>query len=251
MSFQIYPALDIRDGRVVRLKQGDYAQETRYAHDPVVTAESYAAEGAQWLHLVDLDAARDGAYSIGVLLAQLKAQTTLKLQSGGGIRDEKGVENLLQAGADRVVVGSMAVHEPERVMAWLRRFGEDRITIALDTRAVDGNWILPTHGWTRAGGASLEPLLQRYADAGMRHLLCTDIGRDGMLSGPNIPLYERLTALVPGVQLQASGGASDVGDVVAARDAGCAGIVLGKALLEARFTLADALARVAEVPTSC
>lgn len=242
MSFQLYPAIDVRDGRVVRLKQGDYAQETRYADDPLTVATRYASAGAAWLHLVDLDAAREGTYSIGPLLSLLKAQTSLKIQSGGGVRDESGVERLLAAGADRVVIGSLAVDQPERVIGWLRRFGEDRITVALDTRQVDGVWVLPTHGWTQAGASRLEPLLQRYAAAGLRHLLCTDIGRDGMLSGPNVALYSRLAALVPGVQLQASGGASVLGDISAARDAGCAGIVLGKALLEGCFSIEDAQA---------
>ncbi len=119
MSTLLYPAIDVRDGRVVRLQQGDYARETRYADDPFELASRYAAHGATWLHLVDLDAARDGGYAQLDLLARIKAATSLKVQTGGGIRDEAGVDALFAAGVDRVVVGSLAIREPERVMNWL------------------------------------------------------------------------------------------------------------------------------------
>ena len=253
MSFIVYPAIDVRDGRVVRLRQGDYAQETRYPPDPLALAKRYADAGAQWLHLVDLDAARSGGYALagsgtrdpGVgasLLASIKSTTSLRVQSGGGVRCEDDVEAILGAGADRVVVGSLAVREPDRVIGWLRRFGVERITIALDTRqSSDGRWLLPSHGWTEASETDLAPLLAKYAGHGLRHALCTDIARDGMLSGPNLDLYRSLRKIAPGLALQASGGVRDVGDVIAARAAGCAGVVLGKALLDGRMELAAAL----------
>ena len=242
-GFELYPAIDVRDGRVVRLRQGDYAQETRYAADPVALAADYERAGARWLHLVDLDAARDGGWTLAPLLERLRADTGLRIQSGGGIRGEADVERLLRAGVERVVIGSLAVKQPDVVSAWLARYGVERITVALDTRAdARGRWTLPTAGWTQGTGARLEHVLGLYRDAGLRHLLCTDIGRDGMLTGPNLELYRRLAALAPEVALQASGGARELGDVTAAREAGCAGIVLGKALLEGRFTLADAVA---------
>ena len=130
-----------------------------------------------------------------------------------------------------------------RVLAWLQEFGGERITVALDTRQdADGIWQLPVHGWTENAGVSLDALLPRYVDAGLRHLLCTDIARDGMLSGPNLDLYAHLRALAPDVAIQASGGVRDAADVRAAREAGCAGAVLGRALLEGRLSLDDALA---------
>lgn len=247
-GFTVYPAIDVREGRVVRLMQGDYAQETRYAHDPLDVAARYAAEGAAWLHLVDLDAARDGGYSIGALLARIKRDTALKVQTGGGVRSEDDLQRLFDAGADRVVVGSLAVREPSTVAGWLERHGSERITVALDTREVDGEWRLPTAGWTRNDGTSLQFLLSLYLGTGLRHLLCTDIGRDGMLAGPNIALYREILAHAPRVALQASGGVRDVADIEAAREAGCAGVVLGKALLEGRFALKDALGRAEAAP---
>lgn len=242
-DFTVYPAIDVRDGRVVRLRQGDYAQETRYADDPIVVAERYAAAGAAWLHLVDLDAARDGGYSIRDLLGRIKRDTSLRVQTGGGVRSEDDLLRLFDAGADRVVVGSLAVREPSTVAGWIERHGSDRITVALDTREVDGEWRLPTAGWTHNDGTSLPFLLSLYLGTGLRHLLCTDIGRDGMLAGPNIALYREILTHAPRVSLQASGGIRDVADIRAARAAGCAGAVLGKALLDGRFELADALGR--------
>lgn len=242
MSFIVYPAIDVRDGMVVRLKQGDYAQQTTYESTPLALAQRYASEGAQWLHLVDLDAARDGGYTLAPLLAGIAATTQLKVQTGGGIRSRDDVQRVLDAGAARVVIGSLAVREPELVAGWIDVFGAQRITIALDARFIDGEWRLPLHGWTELSERRLDELAARYADVGLVHLLCTDIGRDGMLMGPNIDLYQHLAERVPGVAMQASGGIRDVADVTAARIAGCGGAVLGKALLEQRFELQDALA---------
>lgn len=246
-DFTAYPAIDVRDGRVVRLRQGDYAQETRYGDDPCALAETYAQVGATWLHLVDLDAARAGGYTLVPLLARIKSLTALRVQTGGGVRSAADVEALLDAGADRVVVGSLAVCAPDMVSDWIARYGSDRIVVALDTRAdAEGRWRLPVHGWTELdadqSGSDLEAALACYVAAGMRHLLCTDIARDGMLSGPNLDLYRKLYAFAPGIAIQASGGVRDLADVRAACAAGCAGVVLGRALLEGRLDLVEALA---------
>lgn len=240
---QLYPAIDVRAGRVVRLHQGDYARETRYEASPLQQACDYATQGARWLHLVDLDAARAGGYTLRPVLAELKASTALQVQTGGGVRSESDVESLLAAGADRVVVGSLAVREPQRVAGWLREFGTERITIALDTkRDGAGRWMLPVQGWTQDSQIELATLLDRYVEAGLQHLLCTDIDRDGTLTGPNLTLYSQLQALAPGLQVQASGGVSSLDDVRAVRSAGLSGLVLGKALLEGHFNVAEALA---------
>ncbi|MGE8247237.1 MAG: 1-(5-phosphoribosyl)-5-[(5-phosphoribosylamino)methylideneamino]imidazole-4-carboxamide isomerase [Stenotrophomonas maltophilia] len=243
MSFIVYPALDIREGRVVRLLQGDYAQQTTYGDDPLPRAQAFAAAGAGWMHLVDLDAARAGGYTLAPLLSSIAAQTGLQVQTGGGVRSRDDVARILDAGATRVVVGSVSVREPDTVIGWLREFGPERLTIALDARqAEDGRWLLPVHGWTETAEDTLDVLAQRYAEAGMRHLLCTDIARDGMLSGPNIALYQHLARLLPGVAVQASGGVRDADDVAQAKAVGCGGAILGKALLEGRMTLEGALA---------
>ncbi|KRG40693.1 1-(5-phosphoribosyl)-5-[(5-phosphoribosylamino)methylideneamino] imidazole-4-carboxamide isomerase [Stenotrophomonas panacihumi] len=242
MSFTVYPALDIRGGRVVRLLQGDYARETTYGDDPLPRAQAFLAAGARWMHLVDLDAARAGGYTLAPLLRAI-ADTGLQVQTGGGIRAREDLERLFEAGAARVVIGSLAVRESDKVIEWLRAFGPERITVALDTRQdAQGRWRLPVQGWTDTAGEELDVLARRYADAGLRHLLCTDIARDGMLSGPNMDLYAQLREWVPQLQVQVSGGVRDLGDVTAARAAGCAGVVLGKALLEGRLALREALA---------
>lgn len=242
MAFTLYPAIDVREGRVVRLRQGDYAAETRYAEAPLALAQRYADEGAEWLHLVDLDAAKAGGWTLHTLVAAIRRETPLKVQTGGGVREEADLEAILAAGASRVVVGSLAVRQPNRVLGWLERFGSDRITIALDTRAdADGVFRLPVHGWTEASGLALFALLQRYADAGLRHLLCTDIARDGMLAGLNLDLYREIATRFPDVAVQASGGVATLDDVRGAQAAGAGGAILGKALLEGRFTLPQAL----------
>ncbi len=242
MSWTLYPAIDVRAGRVVRLAQGDYARETVHGDDPLSFAEAFRAAGAQWLHLVDLDAARDGAYGLHALLANIVARTGLKVQTGGGIRGDSDIRALFSAGASRVVIGTLAVREPARVIDWLAEFGVERIVVALDVRFDDGDWRLPVRGWTEASSARMEDLLSRYRDAGLRHLLCTDIARDGMLSGFNLELYAGLRARFPELELQASGGVADLAQIARARAGGLSGAVLGRALLEGRFGLSEALA---------
>ena len=242
--FQLYPAIDVRDGRVVRLHQGDYERETRYAPSPIELASQYAQSGADWLHLVDLDAAREGGYMLRSLVREVVAITGLNVQTGGGVRSEDDVALILDAGAQRVGVGSPPVRVTDRVLGWVARLGPDRITVALDARQdQSGAWRLPTAGWTQDSAVELEWLVQRFADGGLRHLLCTDIARDGMLAGPNLALYRHLAKRAPGLSVQASGGVRDIGDIEGSRDAGCAGAVLGKALIEGRFALGDALRR--------
>jgi phosphoribosylformimino-5-aminoimidazole carboxamide ribotide isomerase len=243
MTFTVYPAIDVRGGRVVRLRQGDYAQETRYDDAPLHWLQRYAAQGASWVHLVDLDAAREGGYTLASLLRDVKRTTALRVQTGGGVRSVDDVQRLFDAGADRVVVGSLAVDDPDQVASWLTRFGGERLTLALDGRCNPaGEWVPCAQGWTRDGTQSMESLVRFHAGHGLRHLLSTDIASDGMLSGPNVSLYEHLVRWAPDVDVQASGGAQAVGDIDRVRDIGCSGIVLGKSLLEGRIDLAQALA---------
>jgi phosphoribosylformimino-5-aminoimidazole carboxamide ribotide isomerase len=204
--------------------------------------QRYARDGASWLHLVDLDAARAGGYTLAPLLEQIGARTALKVQTGGGVRSEKDVEALLAAGAERVVVGTLAVSEPERVARWLRTFGPDRITAALDARQDEhGEWRLPLKGWTETSSRTLDDLLAFYRDEGLRHALCTDIARDGELSGFNVDLYRSIAGRFRGLSIQASGGVRDLEDIRAAKQAGASVAILGRALLERRFELKDAL----------
>jgi len=154
MSFVVYPAIDVRGGRVVRLRQGDYAQETRYGNDPLTLAMHYADAGSRWMHLVDLDAARDGGYTLSPLLCEIAKDGRLAVQTGGGVRSAGDVQALFDAGAERVVVGSVAIRDPDSVCIWLQRFGTERLVLALDARRDDGGtWRLPLRGWTQPSGA--------------------------------------------------------------------------------------------------
>jgi phosphoribosylformimino-5-aminoimidazole carboxamide ribotide isomerase len=241
--FIVIPALDVRNARVVRLSQGDYTRETVYVDSPLTIAKRYADDGAQWLHLVDLDAARLGRYSLRGLLGDLVQSTPLKIQTGGGIRNETDVASLLELGVSRVVVGTQAIRDPARVTGWLREYGCERLTLALDTRRDEGGtWRLPVAGWTEDSPETLDGLLERYSKAGLKHLLCTDIARDGMLSGFNLELYRMLSTRWPQLEIQASGGVRSVADVMAAREAGASAAILGRALLEGHLALAGALA---------
>lgn len=239
--FTVLPAIDLRQGRVVRLYQGDYARQTDYAVKPGALARVYAAAGATWLHVVDLDGARSGSLDNLAVLREL-AEVGLRIQAGGGVRVRTDVTRLLDAGVERVIVGSMAIREPERVMGWLQHFGAERLMLALDTRWRDGAWRLPSSGWTEDEALTLDELAPRYAQAGARHLLCTDIDRDGTMLGPNLGLLAHVHDIAPELAIQVSGGVNSLQDVGAARDSGAAGIVLGRALLEGNFTLAEALA---------
>lgn len=239
-DFTIIPAIDLRDGHVVRLRQGDYAQQTDYPFDAVELARRYASDGARWLHVVDLDGARAGSLA-NLRTIQALAGIGLRVQAGGGVRSRDDVQRLHDVGVERVVVGSVAIRSPDDVIGWLTELGAERLVIALDTRDVDGRWTLPSDGWTATSAATLDDLARRYADAGARHLLCTDIARDGMLAGFNLDLYRHLADTLPTMAVQASGGVRSIDDIAAARAAGAGAVILGRALLEGRFSVAEAL----------
>ena len=236
------PAIDLREGHVVRLRQGDYARESRYAVDAIALADSHAQAGARWLHMVDLDGARTGEFANLRTIEAIARAGRLAVQAGGGVRDEAGLRRLFDAGVARAVVGSIALREPEVVERWITRFGAERIVIALDARCVGGVWKLPSAGWTQDEAATLDDLAPRFAGAGARHLLCTDIARDGMLSGPNLELYAHLRRIAPALSLIASGGIRDIADLQAMRGSGVAAAVLGRSLLDGALDLAEALA---------
>ncbi|KJV26011.1 1-(5-phosphoribosyl)-5-[(5-phosphoribosylamino)methylideneamino]imidazole-4-carboxamide isomerase [Luteibacter yeojuensis] len=245
------PAIDLRDGKVVRLFQGDYEQQTTFAFEPEALARRYASDGATWLHVVDLDGARSGRFENLPTLTAIAASAGLAVQAGGGIRDEAGVRKLLDAGVSRVVVGSIAIREPAAVAAWIGRYGAERIVLALDTRFRDGQWRLPSAGWTADEDRTLGELLPFYEAAGARHLLCTDIDRDGTMAGPNTALYRYVAATSPNLDVQASGGVRSLDDVAGLALQGVAGVILGRSLLQGEFTMADALAVTAKADASC
>jgi phosphoribosylformimino-5-aminoimidazole carboxamide ribotide isomerase len=240
-SFHVIPAIDLRGGQVVRLKQGDYAEQTTYAADPRELARRYAAAGACWLHVVDLDGARAGQLDNLAVIAGI-AGHGMAIQAGGGVREEADLQRLFDAGVQRVVLGSVAIRDPERVAGWLTKYGRERLTLALDTRRIDDRWALPSAGWTEVEARTLDELAPWYAARGAYHLLCTDIDRDGMLAGFNLDLYRHLADSLPQLAVQASGGVRSLDDIRAARTAGAQGVILGRALLEGRFSVEEALA---------
>jgi len=238
---KLYPAIDLLDGRVVRLHKGDFDAVTDYGGDPAAVAAAYLSDGAQYLHVVDLSGARDGERRQSATIQSL-SNTGLRLQVGGGIRTREEVAAILEAGAERVIVGSLAVREPDTVATWVSEFGPDRIVAAFDVRIEAGiTWPLVA-GWTQKGDEPLAALLERYAQSGLRHALVTDVDRDGALSGPNVGLYGELCELWPGIAWQASGGVSCIDDLTALQAIGADGAIVGKALFENRFTLGEALA---------
>jgi phosphoribosylformimino-5-aminoimidazole carboxamide ribotide isomerase len=232
----LYPAMDLMGGKVVRLAQGRFDDTTTYSADPAEALAAFAAAGAAWAHVVDLDGAKAGCPVQHDLIAGLAAVAPLKLQVAGGIRTPDHIARLLGAGAARVVIGSLAVHDPGLVRAFLAEYGADRITLSLDVRMVDGTPLVATAGWTEDSGRSLWQIASLYPDA--RHLLLTDIGRDGMLRGPNFALLEEAAARLPHLAIQASGGVSSLEDLTRLRTAGA---IVGKALWEGRIDLAQAL----------
>jgi phosphoribosylformimino-5-aminoimidazole carboxamide ribotide isomerase len=237
----LYPAIDLLDGRVVRLARGDFDAVTDYESDPADIAARYADAGADWLHVVDLSGARDGTRRQTGVLRKLAA-AGLKLQTGGGVRTHEDVAALLDAGAERVVVGSLAVTSPELVLGWIEHFGAERIAAAFDVQVEAGVAWPTVSGWTKRASENLPALLKRYRRSGLSHALVTDISRDGMLTGPNTELYQTLVTTFPGIAWQASGGVSSLEDLVALKAAGADGAIIGKALYEGRFTLEEAFA---------
>jgi len=238
----LIPALDLIDGKVVRLEKGDFSKQTTFHDDPVAVARQYQSEGAELLHLVDLDGARDPAKRQLELITRITKEAGLKIQTGGGVRTKDDVQQMLDAGVSRVVVGSKAVDEPEDVIGWLEEFGRESITLALDVNIDAGGrrW-LATQGWQKESKTQLDSLLDHFGERRVHHVLCTDISRDGMMKGPNTAMYAMLKQKYPAIRWQASGGVSSLKDLERLKAASCDSAILGKALLTGAFTLKNAI----------
>jgi phosphoribosylformimino-5-aminoimidazole carboxamide ribotide isomerase len=242
-TFQLLPAIDLRGGRVVRLSEGDFARETVYGSDPAEVARGFAAAGARWIHIVDLDGARDGSRRQTEAVARIveAAGDGVACEVAGGLRDLGAVGAVLEAGAARAVVGTAALRDPEFVARLVARFGTERVAVALDVR--DG--LAVGQGWVPgATGVPVEAALAALADAGARTFIVTAIERDGLLGGPNLDLLRRMVELGRG-EIVASAGVSSLADISAVRALGCAGAIVGRALYEGRLDLGAALELVA------
>ncbi|WP_374600571.1 HisA/HisF-related TIM barrel protein [Brevundimonas sp.] len=238
----VYPAIDLRAGVAVRLMHGRFDQVTAYDTNPAARLAGFVASGAQWAHIVDLDGAEAGRAVQHGLIGELAGAIDIRIQSGGGVRSADDVQALLDAGVSRVVVGSLAVSAPDTVAGWLERFGPERLTLAIDVRADGTRWVPSLKGWTQAADIDLWAALDRYPTGTAKHLLVTDVGRDGALTGPNLELLTEIMLRRPDLKVQASGGVSSLDDLKAARAIGCDGAIIGRAIYEGRFTVDEAVA---------
>jgi phosphoribosylformimino-5-aminoimidazole carboxamide ribotide isomerase len=233
---QIWPAIDLRGGKCVRLEQGDYARETIFGDDPLAVARRMVADGAQFLHLVDLDGARSGKVTHGEIVQSIARELPLECELGGGIRDEAAIDQALGWGLARVVIGTKALREPDWFRAMCRKH-PGRLVLGIDAK--DGR--VATDGWLKPSAVDAVNLASQFSDEPLAAIIYTDIATDGMLQGPNVPAMQ---AMVDAVELPviASGGVTTCDDIVHLREAGAAGCIIGRALYEDRLTLADALA---------
>ncbi|WP_280769494.1 1-(5-phosphoribosyl)-5-[(5-phosphoribosylamino)methylideneamino]imidazole-4-carboxamide isomerase [Salipaludibacillus daqingensis] len=241
-EFTIYPAIDIRGGKCVRLLQGDYNQETVYGDSPFDMASSFEKKGAKWIHMVDLDGAKQGKPVNHQEVLRAAKELSAHVQIGGGIRTVKDVETYLEAGVSRVILGSSAISDPAFVKQMLKQYGGERIAIGIDAR--DG--YVATHGWLQTSTVKAEELGQELADQGAETFIMTDISRDGMLSGPNVKEIASL-GQATGKEVIASGGVStmdDLRELLSHRDKGISGAIIGKALYTDRLSLEQAIQEV-------
>lgn len=239
---QIIPALDLINDQVVRLHQGDYAKQTTYSDNPIEQFADYVRQGAKQLHLVDLTGAKNPQARQTALIGKIIEATQCPVQVGGGIRTEQDVVDLLAVGANRVVIGSTAVKERELVKNWFTKFGAEKFVLALDVNInASGQKIMAISGWQEASGVLLEELIEDFQTVGLQHVLCTDISRDGTLSGSNVDLYCEICTKYPQIQFQSSGGSGSLADIEALKGSGVAGVIVGRALLEGKFTVSEAI----------
>lgn len=237
---KVIPAIDLQGGKCVRLFKGDFAQTTEYSDDPVSVARQFADLQTTDLHVVDLDGARSGTQTNRGTVAAIAAESEMAIQVGGGIRDRITVVQWLSAGITRCVIGSMAITEPDTVKSLLVQYGGDHIVLALDVNVgEDGVPLVTTHGWTRPSGTTVFECIRDYQDVGLRHVLCTDVSRDGAMAGPNIELYANIIEHFPALQLQASGGVRNLQDLEALREQGIPAAITGRALLDGKITASE------------
>ncbi len=238
----IFPAIDLMDGGCVRLVKGDFDQRTNYSISPVDVARSYADAGAQWMHIVDLDGAKNGKSAQTELIIEIAKTANLKIQTGGGLRELSQIERLLAGGVNRVVIGSLAISNPEMVKFWLGSLGVNKIVLALDINiGEDGNPYPATHGWQETGNKTLWSVIDGYLSHGLKTVLVTDISRDGVLGGANVALYKDIARRYPDLNLITSGGVGTLAHVRSLKKLKPHGIIIGKALYENKFTLSEAI----------
>ena len=230
---ELIPAIDIIDGQCVRLTKGDYDQKTVYRNSPAEVAREFEEIGFKRLHVVDLDGAKSKHIVNSEVLRRITTDTQLVVDFGGGIKTDEDIEKAFEAGASMVTIGSIAVTNPELFMGWLEKYGAERIILGADVR----HGKISINGWKEDSTEDLLPFLKKYIDAGVRNVLCTEISKDGTLSGPAIDLYKEMMAAYPQLHLIASGGVSSLDDIKALEAAGIPAVVFGKAIYEGKINL--------------
>ncbi|MDR1408506.1 MAG: 1-(5-phosphoribosyl)-5-[(5-phosphoribosylamino)methylideneamino] imidazole-4-carboxamide isomerase [Tannerella sp.] len=240
---ELIPAIDLMDGKCVRLTQGDYGTKKIYGEDPLTVARTFEDHGMRRLHLVDLDGAREGRIVNSRVLENLASHTSLVIDFGGGLKHDRDIATAFECGAQMATAGSIAVREPERVDAWIARYGSDRIILGADAR----NGKIAVDGWQHTTDEALLPFITSAFRRGIRTVICTDIGRDGMLRGPATALYGEIRRALPDIFLIASGGIAGIGDIEQLDAAGIPAVIFGKALYEGRIRLKD-LMRFTNIP---
>lgn len=241
MQTTLFPALDLINGKVVRLFKGDYAREQSYDFKPLDKLKEYENAGAKWLHLVDLDGAKEPKNRQIPLIKSLCDAANVSVQVGGGIRSKDDIKALLSAGASRVVIGSVAILNPELCVEILREFPAHQICLALDVLPKGAEFIVAVNAWQNESDKKLLEVIEFYAEHGLSHLLCTDISRDGTMSGANLRLYKLISEIFPNIEILASGGVNSLADLKNLKGI-CGGVIVGKALLDGTFSVKDALA---------
>lgn len=237
----VYPAIDVMGGKCVRLFKGDFDKQTTYSNSPAQVAIQFSKQGAKWLHLIDLDGARSPNNRQFEIIGKIVRESKMQVQTGGGIRSVEEVSNLLDTGANRVIIGSLATKEPELVKSMFTEFGSEKICLAADVQSHEGEYYVAISGWQELSKFPLRSFINDYLEVGLKHVLCTDISRDGTLEGCNLTLCNSIQKEFPEIALQASGGVGSLNDL---RELKTSGVIVGKALYEGKFTLPEALEAV-------
>ena len=231
----IIPAIDIIDGKCVRLSQGDYQTKKIYSESPVEVAKEFEANGIKRLHMVDLDGARQSKITNLRTLEAVASGTALEIDFGGGVKTTEDVQSVLNAGAAMINIGSIAVKQPELVETWIQQFRAEKILLGADVK--DENIMI--HGWQQSAGLNIIDYISAYINKGINQIFCTDISKDGLLQGTSIDLYKKILIAFPQLHLIASGGVTDISDVEELLAIGCSGIIIGKAIYEGRIQLSQ------------
>jgi phosphoribosylformimino-5-aminoimidazole carboxamide ribotide isomerase len=230
---EIIPAIDIIDGKCVRLTQGDYSQKTIYNENPLEVAKQFEDIGVKRLHLVDLDGAKKGEVVNLSVLETIVSQTKLQIDFGGGIKNNNSIQNVFDAGASIVTIGSLAVKQPEILFAWIKQYGADKLLLGADVK----NENIAINGWLETTDINIYDFLRINSAKGIKNVFCTDISKDGLLQGPSLDLYREIIKTLPEINLIASGGVSKMNDVYELENINCTGVIIGKAIYEGRITM--------------